>query len=142
MKNIILIILIILTMLISCNKKAENSNRPLETIIKLNSAEEIKNYDEAVKYIDVDKVYSRCLVDGIKPYDCWVQYVDFSYNFSKEDKKFTNRFGYYKYDIKESINGNKSTVEFISMSQKKKEIIYSLELINTKWIVVKIDYLK
>lgn len=129
-------------MLISCNKNEENSARPLETIIKLNSAEEVKNYKEAIKYIDVNKVYSKCNDDGIKPYDCWVQYVDFSYNFGREDKKFTNKFGYHNYDIKELIKGNKATVEFTSLHRKKKEIIYSLEKINQKWIVVKIDYLK
>lgn len=134
------LIIILLLTLISCTKK--NLNSPLATIVKLQSAQEVKDYEEAVKYIDVNKTYSRCKKVGIKPYDCWVSYVNFSYNFGRADKKFTNRFGYYNYDIKEFINGDKSTVEFISLSRKKKEIIYSLDLIKQNWIVVGIEYIK
>jgi hypothetical protein len=125
----------------SCSE-LDKINSPLTTVIKLQSAETLANFEEAKKYIDVKKTYG---IDSpsISPEKVWRSKVLFFHNLGK-DKKFTNVFKYYDYDINESINGNYASVSFISISReaKIKEIIYELVKNREGWVVVGIKYIK
>ncbi len=121
------------------NYKSQES--PLTIVIKLISAEEQVDFDIALNYIDINKVYQD--IPKNKRKNIWEEFVAFNRNLGK-DKKFTNSFKYYDYDIKESINANSSNVEFVSKipSSKIKSIIYHLEFEDNHWIVTNINYIK
>lgn len=110
-------------------------------MIKLNSAEEIKNFKEALNYLDVDEVYSKYSKPlGITPEEYWKELVDTSYQFSR-DKKFTNVFKYYNYNIiTEKRDENECLIKFIPYKKGLKSITYTLQLRDGKWKVVNIDY--
>lgn len=115
---------------------------PLITIIKLNSAEEGKKYDEALKYIDVNSVYDEyAKEENNNALDLWKEKIEIQYNLG-QDKKFNNNFCYYEYDIIEIINNQKAIVTFKNKNSKAsiKEIVYMLSYTNNKWIVMKIEY--
>ncbi|MEC3875554.1 hypothetical protein [Chryseobacterium salviniae] len=119
----------------------KSQEKPLITVIKLISAEEQADFDIALNYIDINKVYQD--IPKNKRKSTWEEFVAFNRNIGK-DKKFTNSFKYYDYDVKESINKNSSNVEFVSKipSSKIKSIVYHLELENNRWIVTDIKYIK
>lgn len=121
--------------------KYKSQEKPLITVIKLISAEEQADFDIALNYIDINKVYQE--IPKNKRKSTWEEFVAFNRNLGK-DKKFTNSFKYYDYDIKESINANSSNVEFVSKipSSKIKSIVYHLERENNHWIVTNIKYIK
>lgn len=100
------------------------------------------DFASAKIYIDVKKVYTTN-TDTISPEAAWEKLVMFNYNLS-QDKKFTNIFPYHTYDIEEKISGEKAKVSFKSKDSEAsiKSIIYHLELLNSQWVVVKIDYIK
>ena len=128
-------------MFLSCNKRINNTNTPLETVIKLQSAEECKNYAEASKYIDVVSVYSEYSKKvGLTPVQYWKEVVNISFNIGLV-KIFSNSFKYYEYDILESIDDATATVEFSPIDRRGRKTRYSLHLVKNKWIVVKIQYL-
>ncbi|MFV0506074.1 MAG: hypothetical protein ACK5L5_05105 [Bacteroidales bacterium] len=99
------------------------------------------NLDDAMQYIDVEKVYSK--LGSENPKEDWEKLIRFQYNIGK-DKKFSNNFGYGKYNIEETIRGNNASVFFKSKDDNAniKMITYELEKRQEKWIVVSIDYLK
>lgn len=132
---------IILVFLMACNSDYKE-NSPLAIVIKLKAAETLADFEEAKKYIDIEKVFSNH-PDSVNPEVAWKEYVMFFYNLGK-DKKFTNVFKYYKYDIRETIANNKATVSFKSLSSGDsiKEILYRLELYKDDWKVIGIDYIK
>lgn len=121
--------------------KYKSQEKPLIIVIKLISAEEQADFDVALNYIDINKVYQD--IPRNKRKITWEEFIAFNRNLGK-DKKFTNSFKYYNYDIKESINTNSSTVEFVSKnpSSKIKSIVYYLEFENNRWIVTSIKYIK
>ena len=133
-------ICIIIFFFIACKESELNVEPPLATIIKLNSAEEIKSFDIAKKYIDVERVYGNKSKGNESAEDIWKNIVTFNNNLGNS-KKFTNKFLYHKYDIFEKIDNKKSTVKFKSENQKKL-IIYSLEIIDGRWKVVGISIKK
>lgn len=138
MKNLIIIILVIL----SVNCKGQDNrmkNSPIVTVIKLQSAESLLNFEEAKKYIDLKKVFK----DNPESTDVekeWKEMITFFYNLGK-DKKFTNQFKYYDYNIIELIDESKAEVKFIPIDQDSKKIFYSLELKNNTWIVIDIKHI-
>jgi len=140
--NRIQLIILSLFLLIACNTKP-NMESPLVTVIKLNSAESLANFEEARKYLDVEKVYSKSAEGGKSPEQAWKEYVQFNYNLG-QDKKFTNIFKYYDYEIKEELHQNKAEVTFEALSSKSKiqRIVYHLEMYDDRWKVVDKEYLK
>ena len=140
MSKYILFLSIFLTFM-SCNKNEDESL--LAIVIKLNSAESLGNFNEATKYIDIDKVYSKYVKDGKSANEIWREYVMFTYNLS-QDNKFTNTFKYYQYSIRENQNGNTGVVTFESINPKAKikKLIYKLTRIGNNWKVTDIEYIK
>ena len=129
-------------LLVSCNTKPAMES-PLVTVIKLNSAESLLDFEEARKYLDVEKVYSKNKEANVSAEQAWKEYIRFGYNLG-QDNKFTNAFKYHNYNIKESQSGNKGKVVFEALNSKSKirEIIYHLESIEGRWKVVDIEYVK
>jgi hypothetical protein len=115
---------------------------PLAIVIKLISAESLANFDEAKKYIDVEKVYSNN-IDTLSAEQAWKNQVLFFYNIGK-DKKFTNNFKYYNYIIKEEQKEGNAEVVFESVHPEESisKIIYTLTFHDKTWVVVRIDYIK
>lgn len=113
---------------------------PLVTVIKLISAESLADFDEAKKFIDLEKVYSNH-PDTLSAEQAWKNQVLFFYNISK-DKKFTNNFKYYDYNIKETKDGDRAKVIFESILPEKviNRIVYDLNLYNKSWVITAIEY--
>jgi hypothetical protein len=133
---------LVLMILVSCNSKMTQIESPLAIVIKLISAESLANFDEAKKYIDVEKVYSNG-IDTLSAEQAWKNQVLFFCNIGK-DKKFTNNFKYYNYIIKEEQKGENAEVVFESIHPEDSisKIVYKLIQEDKTWRVVKIDYLK
>jgi hypothetical protein len=127
---------------ISCNNKMLQTESPLAIVIKLISAESLANFDEAKKYIDLDKVYSNH-TDTLSAEQAWRSQVLFFYNIGK-DKKFTHNFKYYNYIIREEQKGENAEVIFESIHPEESisKILYTLIRHNKTWEVVKIEYIK
>lgn len=126
----------------SCNKTQEHKESPFIIVVKLLSAEQKLDYNEAQKYIDVDKVYSKYL--GSKdPEKEWKELLQFNYNLGK-DPKFSNSIDFYKYDITENITKEDATVVLTEKDIEApiKKIIYKLDFLQNQWIVTSIDYIK
>lgn len=133
--------LIIICLSMACSNE-NKANSPLAVVVKLKAAETLADFEEARKYIDIEKVFSN-QPDSINPEVEWKESVMFFYNLG-HDKKFTNIFKYYNYDIHETISKNRATVSFkaLSSGDSIKEIIYRLELYKNEWKVVGVDYVK
>jgi len=141
MGNKFLILLWLILVAISCNNKKnmQAQNSPLATVVKLQTAEFLMDYDEAKKYIDINSVYGReNLVDSLSPEQAWIEMVTFMSN--STDKKFTRQFKYFDYDVIETMDGNKAEVFFKPKNIANKGITYKLELRKNNWIVYEIDY--
>ncbi len=125
-----------------CEKKQLNNETPFMAIVKLLSAEQTLNFEEARKYIDVNQVYSK-YPESRNPEMEWMELLRSNYNLGK-DPKFSNSINFYKYNIKEFISGENAVVSLKSKKSNShiKEIIYKLLLINDQWTVVSIDYVK
>ncbi len=129
-------------MMFSC---AENRTAILETpfvtVVKLESAEQCLAFDEAMQYIDVIQVYSKRGAEN--PMEDWKSFIKFQHSLGR-DKKFTNTFKYFDYDIEETITSNSAVVCFKEkdINSPIKKIIYGLEKRQNKWVVISIDYLK
>ncbi|MBG6130740.1 SepF-like predicted cell division protein (DUF552 family) [Aquimarina sp. EL_43] len=139
MKNLIVIFLLALH--IGCNSQNKNMKEtPLVSVIKLKSAEAVLNFEEAKKYIDLDKVFEKSpeLRDVEKQ---WKEMVTLFYNLGN-DKKFTNHFKYFNYRISEVVKQSKAEVIFAKINKESqvKEIVYSLENREENWVVVDIEY--
>ena len=129
-------------MMFSCAKnKATILETPFVTVVKLVSAEQSLDFDEAIQYIDVLQVYSK--LGSENPEADWKELIKFQYNLGK-DKKISNDFGYYNYDIEETITGSNANVCFKAkdINSSIKKITYGLEKRQSQWVVVSIDYLK
>ena len=133
--------LIIICLSMTCNNE-NKANSPLAVVIKLQAAETLADFEEARKYIDIEKVFSN-QPDSVNPEVAWKESVMFFYNLG-QNKKFTNVFKYYKYDIHETISKDRATVSFKALSSGDiiKEILYRLELYKNEWKVIDIDYIK
>lgn len=140
MGKYVLLLSIVLSFM-SCDENKSESL--LETVIKLNSAESLGNFDEALKYIDVDRAYSKHTKEGTSADKAWREYVMFTYNLG-QDNKFTSSFKYYQYNIRENQNGDSGNVIFESINKKAKiqKIIYQLERSDGNWKVIDIEYIK
>tara|TARA_B110000977_G_scaffold199479_1_gene286994 strand:- start:1546 stop:1971 length:426 start_codon:yes stop_codon:yes gene_type:complete len=139
MKNLVIILLVILS--VSCKgQDVSMKETPIITVIKLQSSEALLDFDEAKKYIDIEKVFGKN-PESKNPQEEWKEMVTFFYNLGN-DKKFTNQFKYFNFDITETIDSSKSKVKFKSINQESriKEIIYSLDKLDDRWIVVDIEY--
>jgi len=139
MKNRAILFLVLI--FISCNSQDNKMiDIPLITVIKLQSSEALLDFKSAKKYIDVEKVYGKYKASK-NPQKEWKETITFFYNLG-ESKKNTNQFKYFKYNINTTINELHSKVYFISKDQnvKIKEIIYSLDKVKNRWIVVDIEY--
>jgi hypothetical protein len=111
---------------------------PLVTVVKLISAEQSLAFDEAQQYMDVAQVYSK--LGSKTPVEDWKQLMNFQYNLGK-DKKFSNNFEYYDYDIEEAVAGNNATVCFRpkNINSSLIKITYGLEKRQNKWMIVSIE---
>ena len=138
----IVFFILILMVLVSCNNKTSQIESPLAIVIKLISAESLADFDEAKKYIDLEKVYASH-PDTLSAEQAWKSQVLFFYNIGK-DKKFTNNFKYYDYIIKEELKEKNAEVVFESIHPEDSisKIVYKLIQDDKTWRVVKIDYLK
>jgi hypothetical protein len=139
--KIILYLMGLLGLLNSCYvNKTVKLETPFVTVVKLKSAEQALNLEDALQYIDVVQVYTK--LGSENPKEDWEKLIRFNYNLGK-DKKFTNTFGYYNYDIEETVNGNNASVCFKAKddSTSIKMITYGLEK-RQKWVVVSINYVK
>lgn len=126
----------------SCSvKKMVKLETPFVTVVKLIDAEQALHFEEAMQYIDVEQVYSK--LGSENPIEDWKTLIRFNNNLGK-DKKFSNNFGYYNYNIEETVNRNKASVCFKAKDSNAsiKMITYGLEKRQKKWVVVSIDYLK
>lgn len=126
----------------SCSiKKTVKLEIPFVSVVKLIDAEQSLDLENAKQYIDVVQVYTK--LGSKNPQEDWEKLIRFNYNLGK-DKKFTNNFGYRKYDIEETINGNAASVCFKAKdgNASVKTITYGLEKRQGKWIVVSINYVK
>ena len=129
-------------LLMSCGKNASSVNSPLVSIIKLQSSEVLEEFDEAKKYQDINKLYGKYAEElSVSPEKYWMDYVT-SKNKLGRDKKFTNQVKYFDYNIEEFINGDESRVIFNSRdkSDRMQAIIYDLKLVNSNWVLQKIEY--
>ncbi|MEO1033722.1 MAG: hypothetical protein AAFX55_20220 [Bacteroidota bacterium] len=140
MKN--LMILLIAIFFINCNNKQNNemTNTPLITVIKLKSAEAILDFEEAKKYIDLQKVFEENSESRNIEKE-WKEMLTPFYNIGN-DKKFTNQFKYFNYNINENVEGDKAKVSFEAHNKEAqvKKIIYFLDKLNDMWIVIDIHY--
>lgn len=139
MKNLIIILLVCLT--VSCNGQDNNmKDTPIVTVIKLQSSEALLNFDEAKQYIDIEKVFGKN-PESKNPQEEWKEMVTFFYNLGS-DKKFTNQFKYFNYNITETIDVSNAKVKFVAINQDShiKEIIYSLNKQKDRWKVTDIQY--
>jgi len=144
MKACMMVLMVSLTALLgSCDSnKAEKFNSPLATVVKMNAAESLMDFEEAEKYQDVDKIYSKFTKgDTVKPHDVWKEVVT-SGNSMAAGKKFTNQLKYFNYDIAEKVNslGAEVNLKAKSPGAEIQAIIYKLELRNAGWTVVDIEY--
>jgi len=140
MKNLIIILLVLLS--ISCEEQnISMKETPIITVVKLQSSEALLNFDEAKKYIDIEEVFGKN-PESKNPQEEWREMVTFFYNLGN-NKKYTNQFKYFNFNITETINSSKSKVKFKSINQESriKEIIYSLDKLDDRWIVVDIQYI-
>lgn len=133
-----ILIAYIIFFIISCKSNNLIKESPLACVIKLHSAEESLSFEIAKKYIDIEKVYEALVTKNKTAEDIWKEYIRFNYSIGKS-KKFTNKFLYHKFNIFEIIKKNEGIEKFISTNGKK-SIIYSLEIINGKYKIVKIFY--
>ena len=142
MKRFFLLILLTDAIIMNSCRSQLNNDSPFMVVVKLQSAENDLAFDEAKNYIDVERVYS-VYPESTNPEKEWIEAQHFFYNLGK-DKKFSNTFAYYKYRIEE-VKGNKqSMVKFIAkdVNDPIKEIVFSLEFIESRWMVVAISYKK
>ncbi|NIG56502.1 hypothetical protein [Chitinophaga sp. Cy-1792] len=128
--------------LVSCGNKIHPEESPLAIVAKLISAESLADFEEAKKFIDVEKVYANH-PDTLSAEQAWKTQVTFFYDLGR-DKKFTNIFKYYNYTIKEAQNGENASVVFESKTPGDSidRIIYKLRYYNKTWVVVGIEYHK
>jgi len=135
----------VIMLLVGCqNKKMETFNSPLATVIKLNAAETLMDFEEAKKYQDINKIYSKYAENNkVTPEDIWKEKITFFYNLAK-DKKFTNQWEYFDYDISERIGNTDAEVIFKSKDPGASLLVitYKLELRQSNWTVTDIVYEK
>jgi hypothetical protein len=109
-------------------------------VVKFQAAESLGDIKEALKFINSDKFFSgnETVYHSQKEWEDWVLFT----NAVGENKKFTNVFKYYDYDITEQTSGAKSFLCFNSLEQKAKvkTIKYKLELCDQNWKIVGLSY--
>ncbi|RNL88555.1 hypothetical protein ED312_08590 [Sinomicrobium pectinilyticum] len=127
---------------VSCNGQDNNmKDTPLVTVIKLQSSEALLNFDEAKQYMDIEKVFGENPESKKSPQEEWKEMVTFFYNLGG-NKKFTNQFKYFDYNIAEIIKVSNAQVKFVAIDKDShiKEIIYSLDKIKDRWKVTDMQY--
>lgn len=127
----------------SCTVKETNTEEsPLSSVIKLISAESLNDVNEAKKYINIERAYSKYADDKLDAVSLWRQHLAFQS--SNNSIKHTNQFKYYQFNIQEKIDVSKALVSFTSKNReaKIKQIVYTLELSDRKWLVIGIEYIK
>ncbi|WP_316793739.1 hypothetical protein [Pedobacter frigoris] len=135
-------ILILLTLLVSCNNKVSKINSPLVSIIQLQSSENAGEFNEAKKYQDINKLYGKYAEElSVTPEKYWKDIVTAS-NKLAGDKKFSNQFSYFDYNIEEIVDGNRAKVVFNNKSKldRVQSIIYDLKLVDSTWVLQEIGY--
>jgi len=142
------LIVILLLVILACGKATVDNSlimeSPLSSVVKLISAESLGNIDEAKKYINIERVYSKHINDTLNAESLWREQVKFK-STENNSSKFTNQFKYYNYEISETISSPmKAKVSFIPFNKDSstKEINYSLEKENDVWKVIDIEYIK
>jgi hypothetical protein len=123
----------------SCIKVEKNLNSPLVSVIKYQSATIFVDIDEANKYADLIRIYSELNLNKKEIQELWKKtYISFK-KLADKDKKFTNIYKYYDYNITEITNTKVATVIFEDKFNKEK-IFYYLKLSNDLWKIVNIEY--
>jgi hypothetical protein len=140
-KPLKIIFKVAITIAISCNTKINKQESPLAIVVKLISAESFADFTEASKYIDVQEVYANDR-DSLTAIQAWKKEILFYYGLN-QDKKFTNAFKYYNYNIKEKQGSEYAEISFEAKNSGSnvQKITYTLKNNKGQWIVVKIDYL-
>ena len=113
--------------MLSCTEnKSTILETPFVTVVKLVSAEQSLAFEEAIQYIDVIQVYSKLGLEN--PESDWKRTIKLQYNLGK-DKKISNDFKYYDYNIEETITENNAVVCFKARNTNSsiKKITYGLE---------------
>lgn len=135
-------IIISALIMFSCTEnKSTILETPFVTVVKLISAEQSLAFEEAIQYIDVIQVYSKLGLEN--PEADWKEMIKLQYNLGK-DKKLSNNFKYYDYNIEETITENNAVVCFKAKNTNSsiKKITYGLEKRQNRWIIIYIDYFK
>lgn len=140
MKTFIILWFLLIHATFFCQTKID----ALATVIKLQSAETLNNLIEAEKYIDLERTFGELAkVEKKSSYQLWEDFVNFQYELGK-DKKFTNVFTYYDFNIE--VEKTKKTYKVIFTYQFAdnglKSIIYKLEKIEGNLKVVDIIFIK
>ncbi len=138
-KWIYIFLCITLYFMSSCIKEDKISNSPLVSVIKYQSATTFVNIDEANKYADLIRIYSKLNLNKKEIQKLWKKTYRSFKELTDRDKKFTNIYKYYDYNIIEIINNTKAKVIFENKFNHEK-IFYQLELINKLWKIVNIEY--
>ena len=146
MKHALLLLTILTILLISCqNRKTETKNSPLVSVIKMHAAEALLDFTEAKKYQDINtiSIYRDPTNAKANPEDVWKEYIT-SVHSSTKSKIFTNQWKYFEFDIIEKITDNSAEVilKLKNPNDNPQAIIYKLELRQSVWIVVGIEYKK
>lgn len=145
MKKYIVSFILLFSLFQGCKNERRNKDleSPLATIIKMQSAEQLLEFEEAKKYVDVNKIYKDPDNDTASAEDIWKSMLVFQNNLGKSNK-FTNQVKYFNYHIVESVNGENAEVFFNAKDRDAtiQSIIYKLTLINGSWIVNSIEYKK
>ena len=128
--------------MLSCQHKPKTES-PLAVVVKYVSAEIKGLKEDARQYIDVQSVYSKHIKDEDVDYEkVWEDQLEFRKNVGAS-KKIESCFSFYEYDIEEvSTDTQIAIVTFKSRTELGDETVYELQLINDKWVIVSIDYLK
>lgn len=131
--------------LISCT--ADTScvpvDSPFAVVVKLESAEFLKEYDRAERYIDVEAVYSGIAQrEGISPDSLWRLVVEGRIRLGESSRKFTGRFSFHRYDACELIHGDSAEVVFRESGVTKDSLVdvYRLARRDNSWKIISIKY--
>lgn len=123
------------------NYEMENFESPFMVVVKLESAESNKDFDSAIKFIDIEKVYHEvALKENKTAREIWTSIVEFNYSIGNSSKKFSDKLFFYKYRIEEIINKDIAEIRMTKIDDSKQIIIYSLLRYKGAWKVVSIKY--
>jgi hypothetical protein len=116
---------------------------PFAVVVKLESAEFMKEYDAARQFIDVNAVYSGLARhEGITSDSLWRLIVESKFRLGESSRKFTSQFCVHRYDACELMYGDSAEVVFRQSGVTNGSIVgvYGLSRRGASWLVTNIRY--